>query len=281
MASSRTYLLFVPTGAKEPLPVVLMFHGGGGNARQAERFSKFDELAQKEGFVVVYPESIEGHWNDGRGAQMMRARRENIDDVKFVRSIVNDVAKDHKIDRGRVFSTGVSNGGFISHRLAADASDLVAAIAPVVGGIAAPIAEKFKPKYPVSILIIQGDADRVVPYHGGDVALLGGQSRGKLIDTDETLAKYLALNGNQGEPVVTTLDTGPNDPVKVEARKYADGPGGVKTYLYIMHNGGHTWPTKAEGRQRQSRASARTCRRANWCGIFSRVARRGSWRRSE
>jgi len=165
----RKYLVFAPKLAKEPMPVVLAFHGSGGIALQMEWYSRFDDVATKEGFLVIYPEAVEGNWNDGRGIDSVRAQKENIDDVKFVRALVYEVGKQHKIDRSRVFATGISNGGFLSHRLAAEASDLVDGIAPVVGGMAPAIAEEFKPEYPVSVLIIQGDADPVVPIEGGEV----------------------------------------------------------------------------------------------------------------
>jgi polyhydroxybutyrate depolymerase len=235
----REYLLVVPKEAKGPMPVVFMLHGGGGNARGAERFSHFSPLAQKEGFVVVYPQGVEGHWNDGRGVEIMRAQRENIDDVKFVRAVLADVAASHDIDRGRVFATGVSNGGIMAHRLAAEASDAMAAIAPVVGGMAPSIAEKFKPQQAVSILIIQGESDPIVPLAGGDVSFAGGPSRGKLLATKDTLAKYLERNGSHGDPVTTTIDQGSRNSVEME--KYPDGPDGVKTYFYLVKNGGHTW----------------------------------------
>ena len=115
---SRKYLVFAPKEFDKPLPVVLAFHGGGGNARQMERYTRFNDLAAKEGFLVVYPEAVDGNWNDGRGIAGVRAQQENIDDVKFVRTIVDRISKEHKIDRSRVFSTGISNGGFMSHRLA-------------------------------------------------------------------------------------------------------------------------------------------------------------------
>ena len=161
---SRKYLVFAPKGFDKPLPVVLAFHGGGGNARQMERYTRFNDLAAKEGFLVVYPEAVDGNWNDGRGIAGVRAQQENIDDVKFVRLIVDRISKEHKIDRSRVFSTGISNGAFMSHRLATEASDLIAAIAPVVGGMAPAMAKKFHPAHPVSILIIQGDADPLGPH---------------------------------------------------------------------------------------------------------------------
>ncbi len=239
---TRTYRLFVPAGAKEPLPVVVMLHGGGGSAAQMERYSKFDDSAQRDGFLVIYPEAVDGNWNDGRGMDFIRAQRENIDDVKFIRACIDEVAKDHKLDRSRIFATGISNGGLMSHRLAAEASDLVAGIAPVSGGLAPAIAERFNPKYPVSILIIQGDADPLVPIDGGEISLGFGRKRGKVIPTKDTLGKYLERNGSHGEPTVSILDGDPHDGTTVVISKYPDGPGGVKMEYYLVKNGGHTWP---------------------------------------
>ena len=221
--------------------VVLAFHGGGSNARQMERYTRFNDLAAKEGFLVVYPEAVDGNWNDGRGIAGVRAHQENIDDVKFVRLIVDRISKEHKIDRSRVFCTGISNGAFMSHRLATEASDLIAAIAPVVGGMAPAMAKKFHPAHPVSILIIQGDADPLVPIRGGTVGFFRGSRRGHVIPTEETISLYVRRNGNQGEPTITTLDRDKKDGTSVEIRKYPDGPGGVKTQVYIVRNGGHTW----------------------------------------
>ncbi len=238
---TRKYLIFAPKGFDRPLPVVLAFHGGGSNARQMERYARFNNLAAKEGFLVVYPEAVDGNWNDGRGIEGVRAQQENIDDVKFVRTIVDRISREHKIDRTRIYCTGISNGAFMSHRLAAEASDLIAAIAPVVGGMAPAMAKKFHPDHPVSILIIQGDSDPLVPIRGGMVWFFRRRKRGQVIPTEETVSLYVRRNGNKGEPTVTTLDRDEKDGTSVEIRKYPDGPGGVKTQVYIVRNGGHTW----------------------------------------
>src|SRR4029078_1797632 len=132
--------------------------------------------------------------------------RENIDDVKFVRLVVDRIRKEQTLDRSRVFSTGISNGGVMSHRLAVEASDVIAAIAPVVGGTAPAMAKKFHPAHPVSILIIQGDAYPLVPIRGVTVGFFRGSRRGHVIPTEETISLYLRRNGNQGKPTVTTLD---------------------------------------------------------------------------
>ena len=238
----RTYRVFVPANSGKASPVVLVFHGGGGSARQIEQYTQFTPLAAREGFIVVYPESLEGNWNDGRGVSAIKAQRENVDDVKFVRAIVDQLARDQTIDRQRIFSTGLSNGAIFSHYLATQASDLVAAIAPVVGGLTPGMSEHFQPKHPVSILIIQGDKDPLIPYNGGPIGFPGTVPRGSVSPTAETLALYLKRNRNPGEPAVTTLDQKPGDGTSVEIRKYRDGPGGVKTEFYLVKNGGHTWP---------------------------------------
>jgi polyhydroxybutyrate depolymerase len=238
----RKYLLTVPKTARGALPVVVALHGGGSNASQMERYTKFDELAEREGFFVIYPDSIGGNWNDGRKNDFIKSQRENIDDVKFIRAAVDDVAKEHPIDRSRIFATGISNGGIMSHRLAREASDLVAAIAPVAASMTPEMAENFQPKYPVSILVINGDGDPIVPFAGGDIRFGKGQSRGRVVPANETVAKYVQRNGNHGEPTISTVDADAKDGTSVEIAKYPDGPGGAKTWFYRVAGGGHTWP---------------------------------------
>ncbi len=237
----RHYRVFVPTAAKGPLPLVVVLHGGGSNGRQMEGYTKFNDTAQREGLIVIYPDAIDGNWNDGRNLEFIRAEREKIDDVKFIRAAIDAVDKEHPVDRSRIFATGISNGALMSHRLANDASDLFAAVAPVAGSIPVALAEHFDPKHPVSILIIQGDADPLVPFTGGEIVVFS-QNRGKVLPTKDTLAKYLQHNGNKGQPDVSRLDGKSGDETSVEINKYPDGDGGFKTYFYLIKHGGHTWP---------------------------------------
>ncbi|QDU63375.1 Esterase PHB depolymerase [Planctomycetes bacterium Pan216] len=239
----RSYFVFTPSTLSERSPVVFVFHGGGGKARGFARRRGLNEFAEKEGFLVVYPQGYGGNWNDGREAPAINAQREKVDDVKFVRSIVAELAKSHPIDRSRIYATGISNGGIFSHYLAANASDLFAAIAPIIGGLAEPVADDFSPSHPISVLIIQGDSDGLVPIDGGAV---GGRllaRRGRVISTDETIKKYLEANDIDGEPTVTTIEESqPDDGTTTEVRRYPLGNDDVRVEVYVVKNGGHTIP---------------------------------------
>ena len=242
---SRTYYLHVPTNLPKDKDValVLMFHGGGGTPAFAERESKFNDLADREGFLVAYPEGIGKSWNDGRNNKTIAAQRDNIDDLGFIAALIDDVANDHKLDRKQVFSTGISNGAMFSHHLAANLSSRIAAIAPVVGGLAEPSRDKFKPEQPVSILILQATDDPLVAYNGGDIVLPGGAKRAGIIATDETVKKWVEHNGCQREAVEEDLaDKDPQDGCRVKKFTYAKGKDDTEVVLLRIEGGGHTWP---------------------------------------
>jgi len=136
----RSYILYVPTSynSAEPVSVVLVFHGGGGNAEGAVRMTGFNSLADEKGFIVVYPNGT-GRLSDDKlltwngGTCCGWAQEQNVDDVGFVRAIVADLQSMASIDMKRIYATGISNGGIMSYRLACEASDLIAAIGPVAG----------------------------------------------------------------------------------------------------------------------------------------------------
>jgi len=133
----RSYIVHIPPGVSGPAPVIIAFHGGGSNAEAQQRYSEMGKLADREHIIVVYPNGTGSQrmrvWNAGTCCGSAPAKR--IDDVAFIRAVVSDVAKRVAIDRTRVFATGFSNGAMMVYRLAAEAPDLVAAIAPVSGSM--------------------------------------------------------------------------------------------------------------------------------------------------
>ena len=144
----RKFYLFVPRGLDRgaKIPMLFVFHGGGGNPLSMDRRLGVTEIARKEKFIVVYPAGFGGNWNDGRKTRATKAHRENIDDLKFVSAMIDWVSKRYSIDQNRIFATGVSNGGIFSHYVGANLSEKFAAIAPVIGGIADPFFKRFEPK---------------------------------------------------------------------------------------------------------------------------------------
>lgn len=241
---TREYRLHVPPSYSKgrPVALVLVFHGGGGTARQMERYTGWSALATREGFIVAYPESVEGNWNDGRGVATLRSHRENVDDVGFVAAIINTLSREYALDPGRIFATGISNGAFVSHLLGARLSRRIAAIAPVVGGMAPAVAGKFHPERPVSVLIIQGTEDPLVPYKGGRVAW----NRGETIGTEEAVKKWVDHDGARGPRTEDVPDTVEDDGCVGKRVSYTDGRDGTAVVLYALKGGGHAWPGAAQ-----------------------------------
>lgn len=243
-ALEREYRLHVPAGLPDTaVPLVFVFHGGGGTAGGTARLTGFDDVADREKFLVVYPQGVGRGWNDGRETGVSQAHRDGVDDLAFFDALLARISEDQRVDPKRVFATGISNGGIFSHYLAANRAEKVAAIAPVVGGLAVPFNERFKPAGPVSVLVIQGTADPLVPYEGGNVGGRAGRDRGKIISTDEAIRLWALANGCAAEPEITPLpDRDPADECRTEQRRWKGGRDGTEVVLWRVGNGGHTWP---------------------------------------
>ncbi len=132
--TKRAYLLYVPHSAPKnrALPLLFVFHGGGGHDSNMPRFTGFDEIAESRSFLVVYPKSVNGHWNDGRNLSPA-------DDVGFVRVLIAELKRSYQVDAARIYATGISNGGFFSQRLACDLADQIVAVASVAATIPEPL----------------------------------------------------------------------------------------------------------------------------------------------
>ncbi len=255
----REYRVVAPADLpKEPMPVVFVFHGGTmtNGSLNMLRDSGFAELARKEGFVAVFPQGVDGHWNDKRDSAFFQSLTERgVDDVAFARAITEQLIRQYPIDLSRVYAVGVSNGGIFCHRLAHEASNLIVAIAPIIASMPDNLAPQFAPKHPVSAIIFQGDADPLIPYNGGFVGVIGGR-RGKVIPAEETVQKYLRLNGITAKPEVITLpDKDPSDGTTTEAHRYPPGREGHRVEYYRVRGGGHCWFGRKPGNARVGKSS--------------------------
>lgn len=241
----RTFHLFAPRGIadRKKVPLLFVFHGGGGNPISMDRRLGFTQLARKEKFLVVYPAGFGGNWNDGRKTTATKAHRENIDDISFVSAMIDSISREYPIDQKRIFATGPSNGGIFSHFVGANLANKFAAIAPVIGGIADPFYKRFNPSEPVSVFIIQGTDDKIVPYDGKTGIGFGRRkNRGKIVSTDASIALWTKRNGINTKPQTGKLpDVNPNDGCTVETFLWKNGGNGTSVKLFKLNGGGHTW----------------------------------------
>lgn len=237
----RNYLVHVPKkyDSNTPTPVVLAFHGGGGNAESMVRFCGLNDKADEAGFIVVYPSGtgrLEKLLTFNGGNCCGYAMQNNVDDVAFVRSLLDDLAMVANIDSKRVFATGMSNGGIISYRLASELSDRIAAIAPVGGPMGT---ETCSPEHPVSVIHFHGTADEHAPFNGGKGKGLSGTN---FFSVDHSIKTWIKANGCSEEPVVTKLPDKADDGMTVTKKTYGSGKDEAEVVLIEIDGGGHTWP---------------------------------------
>jgi len=226
----------------KPTPLVFVLHGGGGSAEVMPPFTGFNAIADRENFIVVYPDGIENHWNDGREPKIYRTHIENTDDTGFISSLIDALAMDLNIDMKRIYVTGISNGGMMSHRLAGELSDRIAAIAPVASSIPTNMADEWAPSKAVSVLIINGTDDPLVPWEGGDIQL-GDMSLGDVLPVYSTIEFWVTKNGCHIHPEMTRLSERNNDDgTSVWVETYTGCTSNTEVILFGIDGGGHTWP---------------------------------------
>lgn len=230
----RTYRLFDPEPDGDALrPLVLLLHGGGGSGEKIARISRFEALAAREGLLTVSPDGIGGSWNDGR------PEADGAEDAGFLLALASELMRSHRADPARFYVAGASNGGMMAMRLAHEAGDRIAAVAPVMAALPEALASRFRPPVPVPAVFINGDEDPVLPFHGGEIRIQR-QRRGRVLSVAETVARWAGHNGAAGEPERDTLP-GPED-AAMRVRWERHPAPRAETLLYIVEGGGHTWP---------------------------------------
>ena len=255
---ARAYRVHVPASYRSDTPAALLvaLHGGGGNMDYQADDSKYGLVtkSEREGFVVVLPNGYSklasgkfATWNAGRccGA----ARDGNVDDVGFIREVMQRVTAQLNIDRGRVYATGMSNGGLMAYRLACEVSDVFAAIAPVAG---TDNTVDCQPSRPVSVLHIHAKDDTHVLFNGG----AGPDSVARRLITEftsvpDSVAKWVRLDAcNAAEPRRVLDKPG------AYCEEYSPCRDGARVRLCVTESGGHSWPggTKARAVEAPSKA---------------------------
>lgn len=241
---TRSYLLHAPpTADARPRALVVVFHGGGGDGRNALEQGRWVEKARAENFIVVAPEGTVEHpgraasvlgnprtWNSG-GSTGTPAQRRGVDDVGFVRALIDEVSKQHAVEPGRIYATGLSNGGAMAFRAGLELSDRFAAIAPVANALLAPPQPL---RRPVSLLMIWGSADPLNPIDGGSVRRSMGVMQRP--SARESLQVWRRLLRCPGDAVIERESAA----LTLHAHRGCDG--GATAQLLVVEGLGHQWP---------------------------------------
>lgn len=230
-AADRTYRLFIPSAATRAgaaLPLVVALHGGLGTPEQFAGASRFEALAEREGFIVVFPAGVERTWNGGACCRPAAALR--VDDVGFLAALIEKLEATLPIDRSRVLMTGHSNGAIMSFRFACERPGLVSAVVPVAGSLEI---EKCEPSVAVPLLDIHGDADRNHPLEGGE----GDRSIANVAfrSTSETMARWAAAMACQRDTATRTEGA-------LTTTAWSGCREHVRTELLVIAGADHPWP---------------------------------------
>lgn len=266
----RSYFLFVPATYRpeKAAPLLFLLHGGGGIGRRMLSFTGFDLLAEREGIIVVSPDGIERHWNDGRAGTGYKAHNEGVDDVGYIAALIDKISSEYKVDKKRIFAAGISNGGMMSYRLGMEIPHRIAAIAPVVAAVPESLSHELstesKRGRPSPAIIFNGTADPLVPFDGGDVHL-HNRKLGRVLSVPESVRLWSKRMGCSGKPKVSYVPV-KDEGMKVSKTEYdscssrssgisantnasaSPSPSAntnlsrVDLILYTIEGGGHTWP---------------------------------------
>jgi polyhydroxybutyrate depolymerase len=226
----RTYFLFVPQSYSpdQAHPLVLNLHGAGSSGLEQIIYSRFHDTADTAGVLVLTPDALDNFWNSGFG----EVPDSDPDDVGFLLALIDSVSANWSVDPDRVYSTGMSNGGYMSYRLACEAADRLAAIASVTGSMTTGILAACSPSRAVPVMQIHGTEDATVPYGGSPVSA----------SMDQVVDFWVANNDCPEEPQVLDLPDISSEGCSVQQLRYFPCLDWSETVLLRVDGGGHTWP---------------------------------------
>ena len=230
---TRDYILYVPNSyvTGNQVPLVFNFHGYSSNATQQMWYGDFRAIADTAGFIIVHPEgtldnSGVTHWNVGWGGS-------TVNDINFTSTLIDSIASEYSINLDRVYSTGMSNGGFMSYQLACELSDRIAAIASVTGSMNLGWFNSCNPSHPMPVMEIHGTLDPTVPYNASSFT----ESIPNIMDFWEN------FNNCNSTAIVTNVpNTNTADGCTAEHQIWENGSNGVAVEHYKIIDGEHSWP---------------------------------------
>ena len=233
---NREFYIYIPDDidtTNSQVPLLFSLHGYTSRAIWNLGYTGFQSIAETEKFIVIYPQGTilastgETHWNVGGWTV-----GSTTDDVDYLSSLIDWAYSEYKIDRNRVYSTGMSNGGFMSYHLACNLSYKIAAIASVTGSMTPQTYNSCSPTHPTAILQIHGTADGVVPYYGNSISR-----------AIPTVMDYWEEYNDCEQEIINIIDDVNGDGDGGYLYSYNQCLSDVNLRLYLMTNMGHEWPT--------------------------------------
>jgi polyhydroxybutyrate depolymerase len=236
----RRFALRLPESTVGGNPLLLALHGNSPDAtgQIMREWTTFDQQADAWGFPIGYPDGVGGCWADGRG--VTTADEAGVDDVAFLRAIIDWSAERYGTPPDRAVVAGISNGAFMAHRMGVEAGDQVAVIAAVAGGLPASMLDRL-PRHAVSAMLIHGTADAISPIEGGYSRHRGpdGELRGRTLSLAESAEFWRRTDrcppgpGERHRTGQSSRDT------------VVGGVGGTQVVAWTVFGAGHTWPGAA------------------------------------
>ncbi|MGB1102538.1 MAG: T9SS type A sorting domain-containing protein [Crocinitomicaceae bacterium] len=228
----REYRLYIPEiyDGTEPVPLVFNLHGYGSNNVQQEAYGDFRPVADTANFIICHPQGLPddlgtNHWNCFGTS--------SVDDVGFISALIDTIYSNYNIYGNQIYSTGMSNGGFMSYKLACLLSGRIAAVASVTGSITPTEYDDCITNHPMPVMQIHGTEDPTVPYDGGFL----------FMPIEDVVDHWVTFNECDTEPIVTEVpDTDPDDGCTATHYLYDNGLMGSTVEFYKINGGEHTWP---------------------------------------
>jgi polyhydroxybutyrate depolymerase len=236
----RTAVMHRPAATVgRPVPMVLALHGLGGTGESFRSYARLDAAAERAGFVVVYPDAVAEAWSYGRpiNQPMPTVGSDTVDDVGFIRLLIDDLVSRRIADPARIYVTGISRGGLMAYTLACALADRIAGAAPLITGMSEYQREDCRPTRPVPIMVVAGTSDR-------EQAFDGGQGRqGRLLSVPETMNFWRSLHGCTQRDSRVLPHRDPADPTRVVVVEWSGCRSEASPRLYRVERGGHQLPS--------------------------------------
>ena len=236
----RSFLIYVPKNIKENAPLVVAIHGYTSSAKTLMGYSGINQVADKVGFLVAYPQGTK----DSRDNNFFNVGYEfhsdsKVNDVNFIREIVLNLTKDYKLNSKRVFATGMSNGGDMSYLLACTSSDLFTAVAPVAGVMMKDTLENCNPGKKIPIFEIHGTKDSISKFEGD---MNNKDKWGAYYDLPSTIEFWVNKHALNEKETIQLENKNTEDGTTITFERYWSDESQREVWFYIVNDGNHTWP---------------------------------------